>query len=123
MGWETILLVEDEEMVRDLARTILEENGYTVLIASNGEEALGIVDRNAGPIHLLLTDVVMPRMGGVDLARSIALRKKELKVLYMTGYADIEVFHDGGIDLDCRILRKPFRVDVLLRKVGEVLHG
>lgn len=123
IGRETILLVEDEEMVRELARTILEENGYNVLIASDGEEALGIVERIEAPIHLLLTDVVMPRMGGVELARSIALRKQELKVLYMTGYADSEVVHQGGIDPGCQILRKPFRVDGLLRKVREVLHG
>jgi signal transduction histidine kinase/CheY-like chemotaxis protein len=119
-GSETILLVEDEESLRTLTRTILEQNGYTVLEASGGEEALEIVRRHTRPIDLLLTDMVMPGMNGYAVARSLALVRPGLKIVYMSGYSG---FGYGGLPESEDVpLSKPFTRDVLLRKLHEVLH-
>ena len=119
-GSETILLVEDEESLRTLTRTILEQNGYTVLEASGGEEALEIGRRHTRPIDLLLTDMVMPGMNGYAVARSLALVRPGLKIVYMSGYSG---FGYGGLPESEDVpLSKPFTRDVLLRKLHEVLH-
>jgi len=121
-GTETILLAEDEEMVRRLARESLRMHGYRVLEAANAEEALLICQQHEGPIHLLLTDVVMPRMSGRDLADQLVRLRPETRVLYMSGYTDQSIVHHGILDGDIAFIGKPFTPDALVLKVAEVLH-
>jgi CheY-like chemotaxis protein len=118
-GTETILVVEDEEMVRKLARDILEERGYRVLVAANGEEALRICAES--DIHLMLTDVIMPSMNGRTLAERTSGRG--LRVLYMSGYTDDAIIRHGVLEPGTNFLEKPFTPDALARKVKEVLNG
>ncbi len=120
-GSETILLVEDEEAVRTIARLALTRRGYRVLVAANGGEALLAGERETGPIHLLLTDVVMPGMGGPELARRLAALRPAMKLLFMSGYADRAVARHGLIESGARFLEKPFTPESLLRKVRDVL--
>jgi signal transduction histidine kinase/ActR/RegA family two-component response regulator len=122
-GLETILLVEDEEAVRDLARDVFTARGYTVLEARQGSEALRICERHAGPIHLMLTDVVMPEMSGRELADRLAVLRPGMKVLYMSGYTDNAVVHHGILDPGTIFLQKPFSPAVLAKKVREVLDA
>ncbi len=122
-GLETVLLVEDEEDVRDLAREILEMSGYTVLEARHGREALAVNDRHAGPIHLLLTDVVMPEMGGRALADHLGPRRPEMRALYMSGYTGDALGRHGVLEANVALLRKPFTPEVLARRVREVLDS
>jgi PAS domain S-box-containing protein len=121
-GTETILLAEDEEMVRRLARESLRMHGYRVLEAANGADALLICRQHEGPIHLLLTDVVMPRMSGRDLADQLVRLRPETRVLYMSGYTDQAIVHHGILDGDIAFIGKPFTPDALVLKVIEVLH-
>jgi CheY-like chemotaxis protein len=123
VGTETILLMEDDELVRGLARSMLEERGYTVLAARDGEEALRIADEHGGPIQLMLTDVVMPRMSGRELADRVGPRRPEMKVLYMSAYTDEAIVHHGVLDPGTAFIQKPFTADGLARKVREVLGG
>jgi len=120
-GRETILLVEDEGAVRELARDILEANGYAVLEARHGDEALAICERHSEPIHLMLTDVVMPGMNGRELAERLARLRPETKVLYMSGYTDNAIVLHGVLNGRAVFLQKPFTPDALARKVREVL--
>jgi CheY-like chemotaxis protein len=122
-GTETVLLTEDDPLVRLLARTVLERAGYAVLAAAGGKEALLLADDHRGPIHLLLTDVVMPEMSGRELMRHLAERRPEVKVLYVTGYSEDAVAQHGVLDPGTAFLPKPFTPDVLTRKVREVLDG
>jgi PAS domain S-box-containing protein len=118
---ETILLVEDEKSLREMVREILEEGGYTVLEGGSPEEALAAARSHAGPIHLMLTDVVMPRMGGRDLAAELAALRPDMRVLYMSGYTDNAIVHHGVLDAGTHFLQKPFTTDALFRKVRAVL--
>lgn len=122
-GTETVLVVEDEEVVRRMARRILEMNGYHVLDASRADEAIEICKHYMKPIHLLLTDVVMPQMGGRDLAERIIQLRPQTKVLYMSGYTDDAIVHHGVLDPDVAFLQKPFVSATLTHKVREVLDS
>lgn len=125
-GSETILVVEDEEMVRALICRILEQHGYKVLAAGDGGEALLICQRHPGTIHLMVTDVVMPKMNGRELAEHLASLHPEIKVLYMSGYAEDVVVNRGALDSAASFLQKPFKPMLLVQKVREILdlpHG
>ncbi len=120
-GSETILLVEDDEEVRKLAVRILKKQGYNVLEASQGLDAFLICEEHEEPMHLLLTDVVMPKMSGRELADRIASIHPEIKVLFMSGYTDNAIAHHGILEKGTNFMQKPFTVDGLARKVREVL--
>jgi CheY-like chemotaxis protein len=122
-GSETVLLVEDEEVVRNLVREILDGNGYTVLEARNGAEALDIGRRFTAPIHLLVTDVVMPKMSGRELAERLVTIHRETRVLYMSGYTDGAIGQHGVLDPHTELLQKPFSFDALAQKVRKVLDA
>ena len=107
-GTETILLVEDEAAVRSLVCGVLEGGGYKVLVARNGEDALVVSEQHKGPIHLLLTDVVMPEMGGPELAEHLRPYHREMRVLYMSGYTDDAIVHHGVLGSSAAFLQKPF---------------
>ncbi len=121
-GMETVLLVEDEEMLRALARQVLQRKGHRVLEAPGGPEAVEIFERHEGPINLLLTDVVMPKMSGHELAKRLTMLSPELKVLYISGYTE-EALVDRDLSNQGRaFLRKPFTSDALARSVRELLE-
>jgi nitrogen-specific signal transduction histidine kinase/CheY-like chemotaxis protein len=120
-GQETILVVEDEEFVRDLTTRILEQQGYTVLTASHPEEAIKHSQEHKNTIHLLVTDVVMPEMGGRELATRLAFARPEMKILYVSGYTDDAIMRHGILDRDLAFLQKPFTLATLSSKVREVL--
>ncbi len=116
-----ILVVEDEEEVRKLAARILRRQGYEVLEASNGDEALLVCKKWEKSVYLLITDVVMPGMNGHTLADRLALFHPEMKVLYMSGYTDNAIVHHGILRKGVNYIQKPFTVDGLARKVREAL--
>lgn len=120
-GRETILLVEDEEIVRDLVRRALQDKGYTMLEARQGHEALSLSRQYQGPIDLLLTDVVMPQMSGRELAEQLKVERPELKVLFMSGYTDDAVVRHGLLTAEVEFLPKPFSPSRLASKVREIL--
>ena len=122
-GSETVLLAEDEATVRRLMRRILDENGYTVLEARDGAEALALARQHAGPIDLLVTDVVMPEMGGGELTERLKALHPEARVLYVSGYADEATEPHGVLGGGSSFLAKPFSFEALARKVREVLDA
>jgi len=120
-GHETILLVEDEDMVRDLSKEILEEYGYVVISAPNGKEGLQICEEFEGQIDLMITDVVMPQMGGRELAEHVGALRPGTQVLYMSGFTDDAVVRHGVVDDGVFFIQKPFSPDSLALKAREVL--
>jgi PAS domain S-box-containing protein len=122
-GSETVLVVEDAQPLRELAREILEDSGYTVLEAANAGDAEKVVERYQAPIHLLLTDVIMPGMDGRRLAEILAHRRPQMKVLYMSGYPDEAIVNHGILDAGIALLQKPFTGEALTQKVREVLDN
>ncbi len=122
-GTESILLVEDDDQVRTVARSILEKHGYTVTAARHAGEAILISEQRPGAIDLLLTDVVMPQMSGPRLAQRLAAARPEMKVLFMSGYTDDSIVRHGVHDAKIAYLQKPITPDALTRKVREVLDG
>jgi CheY-like chemotaxis protein len=115
------LLVEDEESVRTLTRSLLEEGGYTVIEASSGTHALEVAGKYSGPIHLLLTDVVMPGMNGRELARKMVANYPAVTVIYTSGYTGSFSTHEHLFDPGVTLIQKPFSRTTLLRKVRDVL--
>lgn len=122
-GTETILLAEDEANLRYLARQFLEKQGYKVIEAADGAVAMQIAVAHEGVIHLLLTDVIMPGMNGRELAQRISEIRPQTKVLYMSGYTENVIGHNGTLDAGVRLLQKPFTLRDLKSKVREVLDS
>jgi CheY-like chemotaxis protein len=120
-GKGTVLLVEDEDMVRNLSRAVLQEQGYTVLEARHGKEAIGLPGPDLDNVELTVTDVVMPGMDGRDLAQHLLRRKPNMKVLYVSGYTDNAIIRSGLLEPGTAFLEKPFTPEVLARKVHEML--
>jgi two-component system cell cycle sensor histidine kinase/response regulator CckA len=119
----TILLAEDDEAVRGIAVVTLTRQGYRVLPADNGIAALAVAAAHDGPIDLLLTDVVMGGMSGLDLARQLTAIRPTTRTLYVSGYTENTIVHHGVVDADISFLPKPFTPAALIHKVGEVLAG
>jgi two-component system cell cycle sensor histidine kinase/response regulator CckA len=122
-GSEVVLLVEDERGVRELTREYLETSGYTVIEAANGEVALQRAREHAGPIHALITDVVMPGLSGRDLSEQMIKLRPKIKVLYMSGYTDQSAFRNGMLEKGAELLQKPFGMSTLASKLREVLSN
>ncbi len=122
-GRETVLIVEDDPSIRDLARRVLLQRGYTVLAASSPGEAVTLVGEQRLPVDLLVTDVMLPEMSGPDLAKILAAQQPGLPVVYMSGYTDTTVVRGGPLDHGATFLPKPFGPETLLRKVREVLDA
>jgi CheY-like chemotaxis protein len=120
---ETILLVEDEEFVRNVTQEVLEMEGYKVLCVANGAEAISCLTEHPTPVDLLLTDVVLPGMNGRDLAARLALMQPRLKVIFMSGYTDNSVLRNSVAEASTPYLQKPFTLDALLAKVHESLDA
>jgi CheY-like chemotaxis protein len=122
-GTETILVVEDDELVRRTAVRILREHKYTVFEASTGKEALEVCQRDSGGIDLVLSDVVMPRMSGIELSRFVTAKHPTIKVIFMSGYTQNARAHFENADADVVFVQKPLIPSELARKVREVLDG
>ena len=115
------MLAEDERAVRTLTRTVLEKRGYTVLAARTGEEALALSKEHPGPIHLLVTDVIMPGIDGRELANRLASVHPEARVLFTSGHTEEAIDRHGALDENLTFLHKPFAPDALAQKVRQVL--
>jgi PAS domain S-box-containing protein len=122
-GFETVLIVEDNDTLRNLAKNVLQKYGYEILEAENGEKALNVSETHEGPIHLLLTDVVMPKMGGREAADRLQPLYPQMKVIYMSGYTDNTIVRHGVLAPGLNFLEKPFTPEALARKVREVLDN
>ena len=122
-GAETVLLVEDEEQVRRLTKMALEKSGYTVLEAGHGGEAVRVAEKYDGPIHLLVSDVVMPEMGGRILAERLSASRPGIRVLFLSGYTDDAVVRHGVVEAGVAFLQKPFSPAALAQKVWAVLDN
>jgi signal transduction histidine kinase len=121
-NFETVLVVEDEDIVRDLVCEVLEDQGYNVICARDGIEALNMAEECDGPIHLLVTDVIMPHMNGHELAGKLSQVRPDMKILYVSGYSDNEIGDHGQLDPRYELLQKPFTPQTLARKIREVIR-
>jgi CheY-like chemotaxis protein len=122
-GTATILLVEDDDLVRGVTHAILVMNGYTVLSASSGAEAVLVCKQHEGPIDLVMTDVVMPGMDGRQTAEHLTRLRPAVKVLYSSGYADDTIVRHGVLEPGTEFIQKPFTAEALARKIVEILHA
>jgi CheY-like chemotaxis protein len=122
-GRETVLVVEDEREVRELIHDVLRLHGYTVLVAASGDEALGVLDRHSGPVHLMIVDLVMPGTSGQELVRQVTATRADIKAIYVSGYTDDVIRQHGLLRVGRDFLQKPFTVDDLAHKVREVLDS
>jgi CheY-like chemotaxis protein len=122
-GTETVLLVEDEDVVRELVYRALERQGYTVLAARLPQQALVLMQHYVGPVALLVTDVVMPGMNGPDLAQRLRRLRPDLQVMYISGYADDALSHHGVLEPGIVLLSKPFGPNEFVQAVREVLDA
>jgi two-component system, cell cycle sensor histidine kinase and response regulator CckA len=120
-GGETILLVEDDPGVRDLTSAVLKEQGYKVISAENGMDALQLYDKTADKPNLLLTDVIMPGMSGRQLADKLLVKNPAIKVVYFSGYTEDGIVHHGVLDSEANFIHKPFSHATLIRKIRDVL--
>jgi CheY-like chemotaxis protein len=120
-GTETLLLVEDEAAVRSSARRLLERQGYTVLEARHGADALRLVEESGRPIDLVVTDLVMPEMGGKELAERLRVHRPGLKILFMSGYTEKAITADGVMPPKTGFVETPFTVEQLMRRLRELL--
>jgi two-component system cell cycle sensor histidine kinase/response regulator CckA len=122
-GSETVLLVEDEESVRELVRETLKGKGYVVMEAADGINGMKVAESHTGKIDILITDVVMPGMSGRELAKRITAARQTTKVLFLSGYTEDAIIHEGVLEPGTAFLQKPFTLQALARKVRDVLHG
>jgi len=122
-GSETVLLVEDEDMVRKVVRRTLTGQGYKVVEASNGKEALALALEDPSRISVVLTDVMMPQMGGPELARQLWAKFPDLKIMFLSGYAPDTMSPDSAVPPGAILIEKPFAIEKLVTKVREVLDG
>jgi CheY-like chemotaxis protein len=122
-GGETVLVVEDEDALREVTRRILARNGHTVLTASSGAEAIQMSEEHDGAIHLLLTDVVMPQMLGKEVAERVRAIRRDIPVLFMSGYAQPVLASQGTMDDGVTLLEKPFTEASLMAMVRKVLDA
>jgi CheY-like chemotaxis protein len=122
-GTETVLVLEDDQTVRDMAVRILKRLGYDVLVAADGEEALDLAGQRAGDVDLLMSDVVMPGMNGRELAERLQRRDPRLRVLYTSGYTENTIAHHGVLEQGLRFIGKPYTPQALARKLREILDG
>jgi CheY-like chemotaxis protein len=121
-NFETVLVVEDEDIVRELVCEVLEHQGYNVLCARDGIEALNMAEDYDSEIHLLVTDVIMPHMNGHELAHKLTALRPDMKVLYVSGYSDNDIGDHGTLDPRFELLQKPFTPQVLARKIRDVIR-
>jgi DNA-binding response OmpR family regulator len=122
-GSETVLLVEDAPMIRRLAKKVMTKAGYTVLEAGDGDEAMTAADAHREPIDIVLTDLIMPGLSGVDLAQRLTALRPATRVLYMSGYTDNAIVRNGLLAEGAPFLQKPFTPEELLRKLRQVLDA
>ena len=122
-GTETILVVEDDKLLREFICEVLMTNGYSIISASNGSEALDLALQHKNKIDLLLTDVVMPGMSGRTLAAQMMESHPAMKILYMSGYTENAIVHHSVLDRGVELIQKPFTIGMLARKVREILEN
>jgi DNA-binding NtrC family response regulator len=118
-----VLLVEDEDPLRAVIRELLQEGGYTVIDGASPEAALAAADSYGGPIHLVLSDLVMPHMNGMEAVAKVQARRPEVKVLFMSGYTNAAAHNHTSLPVDVAFIQKPFSLDALLRKLREVFDS
>jgi len=122
-GTETLLIVENEPAIRNLLQVALRRNGYTVLAAESGREALELVRNHADAIHLLITDVVMPDMDGPELVRQLSTIRPDTRTLFMSGYMDDTLGERGILSTNANFIQKPFSPRTIAQKVRDILDG
>jgi len=122
-GVETVLVIEDQPEVRRLIERTLSRRGYAVVAAADGAEALAVAHAHSGPLHVLLTDVVLPGASGREIARQLIAERAQLRVVYMSGYTDDTIVHHGVLEPGLAFIQKPFTGEALLRKLREVMDA